>query len=359
MQKISIYFLFVMAVFSAVSCKKDETSPNADVITNVTDNIIVATYSDLDAKADVLLTAINALKAGGATTDELTAAKAAWVAARAPWEASEGFLFGPVADNEIDPNIDTWPLDSINVDLILAGSDVLNKAYIDNLTGDAGTGLKGFHLIEYLLWGSASNKTAAQLTARELDYLVAATESLKGKTAELKAAWTTGNFANQLKARSTRYPSEKAVFVELAEGIRGIAGEVFDSKIQSTLDGLDLDGLNGGLREEESRFSANTKTDFTSNITSIQNVYLGKYGSLGNGKGLSTIVAAKNATLDAKIKTQITEAIAAIQAIGGSASTTYSTALGSDRASIEAAQSKVETLEGTLGTELLDLVDGL
>ena len=359
MQKLSIYLLFLVLTCSAISCKKDDLNPNTDVITNITDNVIVATYTDLDTKAGVLLDALNALKSGGATADELTAAKAAWAATRAPWEASEGFLFGPVADNEIDPNIDTWPLDSIGVDAILAGTDVLNKAYIDALTGDAGTGLKGFHLLEYLLFGSAGNKTAASLTARELDYLVAAAESLKRKTAELKDAWLTGGFANQLKARSSRYPSEKAVFVELAEGVRGIAGEVFDSKIQSTLDGLDLDGLNGGLREEESRFSANTKTDFTSNITSIQNVYLGKYGASGNGKGLSTVVAAKNATLDAKIKTQITEAIAAIQAIGGSASTTYSQALATDRASIETAQDKVEALEKTLRTELLVVIDDL
>jgi uncharacterized iron-regulated protein len=361
MQKISIYLLLSLTLLAVISCKKEETTANADVINNISDNIIVATYTDLDTKAGLLLTAINALKTGGATNDELTAAKAAWVAARAPWEASEGFLFGPVADNEIDPNIDTWPLDSIGVDAILSGSTVLNKAYIDALTDDAGTGLKGFHLIEYLLWGSNSNKTATALTARELDYLVAATESLKGKTDELKTAWMSsgGNFVNQLKSRGSRYPSEKSVLVELAEGIRSIAGEVFDSKIQNTLDGLDADGLNGGLREEESRFSANTKIDFTNNITSIQNVYLGQYGSNGNGKGLSNIVASKNATLDAKIKTQIAEAIVAIQAIGGAASTTYSVALGTNRASIETAQAKVETLEKTLRTELLPLVSGL
>lgn len=193
-----------------------------------------------------------------------------------------------------------------------------------------------------------------------MDYLVAAAESLKGKTAELKTAWISGggNFAEQLKSNSSRYPSSKAVLVELAEGIRGIAGEVFDSKIQSTLDGLDI-SLNDGLQNEESRFSANTKTDFTNNITSIKNIYLGTYGSIGNSKGLSAVVAAKNATLDAKIKTQITEAIAAIQAIGGSTSASYSSALSADRASIEAAQAKVETLETTLRTELAVLVNGL
>lgn len=303
MQKISIYLSIFLLSVATISCKKSEESRiYGDVITNITDNIIVATYTDLDNKAGLLLDAVNALNTGGATEDELTAAKAAWRATRAPWEASEGFLFGPVSDDEIDPNIDTWPLDSIGVDAILVGTTVLNKTYIDDsLSNENGQGKKGFHLIEYLLWGTSGIKTAASLTPRELDYLVAAAESLKGKTSELKNAWISsgGNFAAKLKKNNSRYPSEKDVLVELTEGIRGIAGEVFNSKIQNTLDGLDADGVAGGIREEESRFSNNTKADFTNNIQSISNVYLGVSGASGNGKGLSAIVVSKNATLDA------------------------------------------------------------
>lgn len=348
-------------IFILSGCKKDEITSYSSVIDNITDNIIVATYTDLDTKAQLLVDAANALKSDPSSATKLSVARNAWAATRAPWESSEGFLFGPVATLEIDPNMDTWPLDSIGVDDILAGTDAINKAYIDALTGDAGTGLKGFHAIEYILWGSNGNRAAGTFSARELDYLVACAESLKGKTAELKNAWISsgGNYANELKARGSIYPTEKAVLVELAEGIRGIAGEVFDSKIQNTLDGLDLSGASGGIREEESRFSNNTKTDFTNNIISIQNVYLGTYGSSGNGKGLSTVVSDKNTSLDTKIKTQITEAIAAIQVIGGNADVTFSTALSSDRASIEAAQLKVKTLETTLRTELVTLISNL
>lgn len=361
MQKTSIYLFLLIALLFTISCNKDNNGVYDAEINNITDNIIIATYSDLDTKAGLLLDAVNALKLDQSSTTKLTDARSAWVATRAPWEGSEGFLFGPVSDNEIDPNIDTWPLDSIGVDAILSGSDVINKAYIDALTGDAGTGLKGFHAIEYILWGSSGNRAAGSFSARELDYMVATVESLKGKTLELKTAWLSsgGNFGAQLKEKGSRYSTEKDVLVELAEGVRGISGEVFDSKIQSTLDGLDADGLNGGLREEESRFSNNTKTDFINNITSIQNVYSGTFGTSGNGKGLSDVVASKNVTLDSKIKTQIAEAIAALQAIGGSTSATYSQALASDRASIELAQAKVETLEATLRTELVPLVSGL
>ena len=361
MQKISIYLLLFVSVFATISCKKDKSTVNADVINNITDNIIVVTYTDLDAKAQLLVDAATALQLDQSSTTKLTAARAAWVATRTPWESSEGFLFGPVATLEIDPNMDTWPLDSIGVDDILDGSATINKAYIDALTGDAGTGLKGFHAIEYILYGSTGNRAAGTFSVRELQYLVACAESLKGKTLELKNAWISsgGNFANQLKSRGAIYPSEKSVLVELAEGVRGIAGEVFDSKIQNTLDGLDANGVAGGIREEESRFSNNTKTDFTNNIISIQNVYLGRYNSTGTAKGLSSIVSTINKDLDVKIQMQIAEAITAIQLIGGSMSASYSQALATDRASIETAQTKVETLETTLRTELVPLVSGL
>lgn len=360
MSKYLCYALFG-AMFFLSGCKKDEISSYSAVINNITDNIIVATYTDLDAKAQLLVDAANALKADPSSASKLSAARSAWISTRASWESSEGFLFGPVSTLEIDPNMDTWPLDSIGVDDILAGTALINKAYIDALTGDAGTGLKGFHAIEYILWGTDGNRPAGTFSARELDYLVACAESLQGKTAELKNAWTAsgGNYASELKTRGSIYPTEKAVLVELAEGIRGIAGEVFSSKIQNTLDGLDLSGVSGGIREEESRFSNNTKTDFTNNIISIQNVYLGTYGTTGDGNGLSIVVAAKNATLDSKIKTQITEAITAIQAIGGNVNVTFSTALSTDRASIETAQLKVKTLETTLRTELLILISNL
>lgn len=353
-------FSFVLLTIASIfSCKKeDDKQIYSAEIANLTDNVIINTYADLKNSAILLYDAAVALQTDGASEAELTAAKEAWVATRTPWEASEGFLFGPVSDNEIDPNIDTWPLDSSGVDDILDGTDVISEAYIENLSA---TGLKGFHLIEYLLWGVNGNKTAADLTTRELEYLVAAAENLKNKTNELYTAWNVagGNFGAQLKNLSSRYPTEKSVLVELAEGIRGIAGEVYSGKIQSTLDGLDAGGLDAGLREEESRFSGNTKVDFTANIQSIQNIYIGTYATLGNGKGLSDVVASKNPTLDATIKTQIIEAINAIVNIGGSATATYSSALADNRASIEAAQTKVQTLHDTLENQLIPLINSL
>jgi putative iron-regulated protein len=73
--------------------------------------------------------------------------------------ATEAWLFGPVEQNNIDPRIDTWPVDFNALDAILANNDELTDTYIDGLE-DA---LKGFHPIEYVLWGKNGNKKAAQI----------------------------------------------------------------------------------------------------------------------------------------------------------------------------------------------------
>ena len=339
----------IAAIFT--SCKKDnEKKPYSDVIDNLTDNIIVPTYRDLDSEAADLLTAIDQFIANQNETN-LEAMRAAWRDVRKPWEQSEGFLFGPVSDKEIDPKIDSWPLNATDLDEILAGEATLNKTYIDGLDET----LKGFHTIEYLLWSEDGEKTAAEFTARELAYLKACTESLKGQTNLLYTSWISSgdNFAGQLKNPGSRYPNEVSVLAELADGIGGIAGEVGDTKIKEpyTYESATL---------EESSFSSNSKADFADNIRSIEHIYMGTYlGVGGNGKGLSSIVAAKDPALDTKIKQQIAAAIESIESIEGTFSEAIQSGNNKGRASVEEAYNKVVALRINLKGDLVDLISKL
>ena len=58
----------------------------------------------------------------------LGAACEAWIAARLPWEASEGFLFGPVDFNGYDPALDTWPVNRTDLEGVIAlRNDALDR----------------------------------------------------------------------------------------------------------------------------------------------------------------------------------------------------------------------------------------
>ncbi len=342
-----------------ISCNDDEDpilTPPADYsenLTNIADNVIVATYSDLAGKASDLYTVATNFKTT-TNASSLDATKQAWRSTRAPWEQSEGFLFGPVDTQGIDPAIDSWPVNTVDMDNLLAdvtGVPTITEAVVDQQVDEA----KGFHLIEYLLWGIDGNKEVADFTARELDYLVAACENLKNKTATLETAWLSsgGNFvANFLNAGTSGiYASEKAAIQDLVAGMIGIADEVANGKIETPLNG---DGGTGvDPTQEESRFSHNSKLDFANNIRSISNSYNGKY--LIDGKGVADVVAGENASLDTQFQAEIVAAIQAIEAIPG----TFGEAIISNRTAVTNAQNKVRTVQATLEESISPLISDL
>ena len=122
MKKIKIFVSIFLIIIILISCKDTEPLPDSvqdnEIVNNVAENVIFATYKGLDDKAGILATAIQTLKA---TPNEsnLEQCKVAWRNARLPWEQSEGFLFGPVDNAGIDPSIDSWPVNIIDLENVL------------------------------------------------------------------------------------------------------------------------------------------------------------------------------------------------------------------------------------------------
>ena len=134
------------------------------IVKTYVENVVEPTYADLVTKTNALKESVDALRANPSNTTFERAAKA-WMEAREPWETSEAFLFGPVADLGLDPNMDSWPLD---VDAI---KDVMNSGKIEDLIqweGDydeenedieAVQNVRGFHTLEFLLFKSGKPRT--------------------------------------------------------------------------------------------------------------------------------------------------------------------------------------------------------
>ncbi len=343
-------FLILTAI-AGTGCSDSATDPEdtapadaTQVLTDLATGIITPTYQDLDARAGDLVQAVTVLKNLPDEANLLTAQQA-WKAARKPWEQAEGFLFGPVDTKGIDPAIDSWPLNKQDLESVLAQTEPLTKDRIDGLENT----LKGFHTIEYLLFGDNADKKAFGFTPRELEYLIAAAQSLKGETEKLFASWHPSgeNFQNHLmKAGSPEsiYSSQKSALQEITNGIIVIADEVANGKINDPFSQSDI-------LLEESRFSDNSKTDFQDNIRSIRNLYQGQYNSF-SGAGLSQVISTQNPTLDSRIRTEIADAIEAIGAIPG----TFSEAIFSNRPSVESAQIKVRKIQQTFEEDVMPLI---
>ncbi len=302
-----------LAALALGGCTKESATPVNDTTTTATagevleafaSHVATANYADLAERAALLLDKVTAFNAAPDDAG-LDACRQAWRDARNAWEQSEACLFGPVSTDNIDPRIDTWPVNFIDLEAQLASSATFDASYISGLE-DA---LKGFHPIEYLLWGPNGTKTAAQFSGREHDYLQALTVDLHTLTAQLGASWDATDptsyhhtFASAGNG-SAVYPTQRAAFEELVNAMAGICEEVANGKIGEPFL-LQDPGL------EESPYSGNSITDFRNNMRGVENVYLGRY--LADGAALEDLVRQHDLQLDGRVKQHITAAQAAL-----------------------------------------------
>jgi uncharacterized iron-regulated protein len=337
-----LFALGAIMVAMATSCDKDpvdEASLNGTdeeyqaVLNSFVEATIKPTYKALAEAALKMRTANEALKANPSDAT-MQAASDAWMDARVKWEISEAFLFGPVGDQalDVDGHIDSWPLELEDIKAEIA-KGTLTGAEAWQKEGE----VIGFHVTEYLLYRDGKARPVADLSANERSYLTAATDALvwdcvmayvawmgtDNVPAEMKAVFEENpsvkahladnpsymNFASRITS-ATGYPSIAAAMSEISSGAAEIAGEVGAVKIAEPYDEKNTNKV-------ESWYSWHSLDDYTNNIESIKNAYMG--GMDNNSRtqvSLSTYIASKDAQLDADIRNKIEECIAKIKAIG-------------------------------------------
>ena len=131
------------------------------VIKRYVDAVVLPTYKELMEKNTVLDSTVRAFK-NAPSNSAFSACANAWLAAREPWESSEAFLFGPVDELGLDPNMDTWPLDQAQIAQILKSQDFTNLNWNEDESDDdieAAQSLRGFHTLEYLIFKDGKART--------------------------------------------------------------------------------------------------------------------------------------------------------------------------------------------------------
>ncbi len=345
-----------LALFAACGGGGGSSDPNSDggfssgggsverrVIENFVNNVVLDIYGRLDVEADGLMNAVDTFVADP-TDANLELARAAWIRTRIPWEESETALFGPVDFRGFDPALDSWPVNRVDLEgVLMSGTDlsVSNVATFDH-------SVKGYHTIEFLLFGIGGSQTAAGFDARRFEYLSSTTTELRNVAGLLLASWTTGldgsgPYAEEFISAgqgSLTYPSERSALEEIARAMSTIADEVANGKIADPFDTRDTELV-------ESQFSFNSITDFTSNIRGIQISY---------ERSLSEFVASVNPELDARTKAQINASITAL----GQIPEPFRDAIldPANDAVIVAAQNEIRELQRILDEEIIPLLLG-
>ncbi|MGJ8612440.1 MAG: imelysin family protein, partial [Octadecabacter sp.] len=208
-------------------------------------DIAAATYEDSLTTAQTLQSAVNALVADP-SAQNLTTARAAWLASRVPYQQSEVFRFGNAIVDDWEGKVNAWPLDEGLIDYVdasyggasdeneyavlnvianpiftLSGADVdatditpaLLAETLQEADGVESNVATGYHAIEFLLWGQdlnghgtgAGNRSWTDFAAgddctndncdRRADYLTAATDLLVSDLEYMSGAWADGGEA--------------------------------------------------------------------------------------------------------------------------------------------------------------------
>ncbi len=308
-----------------------EFKQNEAILSTYVNNVVVPTYRSL-ADAAILLAQDCEDLSSQAKVDK---ACSNWLAARKYWELSEAFLFGAAADYNIDPHIDSWPLDLGQLDAVLKAGDIEQR--ID--AGTAGYGLLGFHAVEYVIFKEGStgdkdnrNRDYTTISAAEAAFAAAVAADMRDQCVRLEAAWAgtdnvsaaklqiledadlmpTTNYGERLiaagQAGNTKYKTQIAAFEEIIVGASDIANEVANTKISDPMDSHQWSDV-------ESPHSWNSVADFADNIRSVRNAYYGTLDGSISSKSLSAYMASVNASADANVKSCIDAALQKVEAM--------------------------------------------
>ena len=322
-------------------------------------NMVYAVFSDAEATAKTLRTAIDAFLATP-NDQTLKAARDAWVAARVPYMQSEVFRFGNTIIDDWEGQVNAWPLDEGLIDYvakdyqhalgnpgatanIIANTEVQvgedkvdvkditaeKLASLNELGGSEANVATGYHAIEFLLWGQdlhgngpgAGERPASDYIEgaggtgghndRRRAYLKAVTELLVSDLEEMSNNWKPGvadNYRATLEAESGESGLRKMLFGMGSLSLGELAGERMKVALEAN-----------SSEDEHDCFSDNTHNSHFYNGKGIRNVYLGEYtrvdGTKVSGPSLSSLVAKADPAADATLRADLDATQAKLLAI--------------------------------------------
>lgn len=320
-------------------------------------NIAEAIYGDSLATAKELQKAVDAFIADP-TEANLDKAKAAWKAARVPYQQSEGFRFGNKLVDEWEGRVNAWPLDEGLIDYVdksygttsdenplytanvIANTKIrigkktidtskITPKLLDSLQEAGGVESNvaiGYHAIEFLLWGQDLNGTgpgAGKRPATDYDvknctngncdrraaYLKAATDLLVTDLEDMAKAWSAKGKARAVVLKQ----KDKAALGTILTGLGSLSyGELAGERMKLGL-------ILHDPEEEHDCFSDNTHNSHYYDEVGIASIYRGKYtrvdGSVVEGASVDAYASVKAPKAAEEANAKVDAALAALKAI--------------------------------------------
>ncbi len=344
------------AIVAAGPAAADNAPKVRDIVVTYA-NIAEAMYADSLKTAKDLQAAVNAFVADP-TEANLDKAKAAWKAARVPYQQTEGYRFGNAIVDDWEGRMNAWPLDEGLIDYVdksygdssdenplytanvIANTKIrvgkktidaskITPKLLDSLQEAGGVESNvaiGYHAIEFLLWGQDLNGTGAGAGKRPATdysttnctngncdrraaYLKAATDLLVSDLEDMTKAWGAKGKARAAVAKQ----KDKAALGTILTGLGSLSyGELAGERMKLGL-------ILHDPEEEHDCFSDNTHNSHYYDELGIASIYRGKYtrvdGSVVEGPSVAAYAAAVAPKAAEEADAKVDAALAALKAI--------------------------------------------
>jgi len=338
-QTLKLSIALLSLIFAGTLQAQAPTSKQA-VLEHYTD-IAHAVFTDSRTQAEELKNSIVSLL-DKPTENNLSNARDAWKVARIPYQQSEVFRFSHVVVDDMEAQINAWPLDEGLIDYVNddyegelgnfgADANIIANPALDfggtiidtrkitpeiladlnELGGSEANVATGYHAIEFLLWGQDLNGTGTgagerpatdyalgeQCThgncERRRSYLLATTELLIQNLSTLENEWApdqAGNYREHFLASDEQAALTKVLFSMGSLALGELAGERMKVALEAN-----------STEDEHDCFSDNTHYSHYYNALGIANIYSGNFqrtnGNWLRGPSLESLIKDISPTL--------------------------------------------------------------
>lgn len=372
--KLAALFFAGIAATSFTACDDDEKvvdidyeTPLTAVTTQYVNNVVYPTYTNLAVHATTLYNACvniqTKFNAGTLAQSDVDAACEAFKLAREQWELSEAWLYGAASDYEIDPHIDSWPLDQGQMAEFLSTPSMITGlhsddpiAFVSENNSSFDTAL-GFHGLEFVLFRDGANRPVSAFSgnethesfegktvscAEEIAFLVAVSGDLRDHTYWLEVAWkgTAADATHQSRVSALGYKTKAQDNTGLYYGEdllqAGTSASTHASRVASIASILDAGCSNicqevyqqklgqayrcatgQGDAEDapdyiESPYSHRSFIDYQDNIRSIRNTLYGSLDGTVNSNSILKFLENNNYSEASDLNTKLQAALSAL-----------------------------------------------
>ena len=332
-------------VLFLTACTSDVPS-DKEVLISLTDGVIVPAYqsvtqdmAQLDQDVKVLCNAPD--------DASLEAARQSWHDARASWMRSEAMWFGPVMDRRSISLIDWTPTDASGIEGLLAEECHIAVEEVRHVIA---SNHRGFGAIEHILFRSNAQDKPNGSDSR-CSYLSALTEVAREEADLVLLEWVEGTgqqpaYRDYFTERSKTAMLASSAVAEIVRTQVFLIRDIVDMRLASALgfrDEIpDLSAIPGGAAD-------NGLQDLRHELLGMQAVY---EGSGPDAPGLSALVRPLSEDADQRMRSQLAEAIAAIDSVEGP----LRIAIAEHPEQVHSLYEQLSEVQQTIATEVVSLL---